>query len=92
MNLTSPEALDKLIYELQDRFVDLKRIQAHLRGIARYRQRPERCFFGSAAPAWRIEWGALVCELLTHDTGATAGGCLLHRQRGTRAKLVRSRQ
>ena len=33
MNLTSPEALDKLIYELQDRFVDLKRVQAHIQAL-----------------------------------------------------------
>jgi hypothetical protein len=33
MNLTSPEALDKLIYELQDRFVDLKRIEAHIKAL-----------------------------------------------------------
>lgn len=29
MRLTSPESIDKLIYEFQDKFVDLKRIQAH---------------------------------------------------------------
>lgn len=33
MNLTSPESLDKLIYELQDKFVDLKRVQAHIKAL-----------------------------------------------------------
>lgn len=30
MNLTDPETIDKLIYEFQDRFVDLKRIRDHV--------------------------------------------------------------
>lgn len=33
MNLTSPETLDKLIYELQDKFIDLKRLREHLAEI-----------------------------------------------------------
>lgn len=33
MELTSPEALDKLIYELQDKFIDLKRIRDHIAAL-----------------------------------------------------------
>ena len=33
MGLTSPEALDKLIYELQDKFIDLKRIRDHIAAL-----------------------------------------------------------
>ncbi len=33
MDLTSPEALDKLIYELQDKFIDLKRVRDHIKAL-----------------------------------------------------------
>jgi len=33
MDLTNPEALDKLIYELQDKFIDLKRVRDHIKAL-----------------------------------------------------------
>jgi len=33
MNLTSPAAIDKLLYEFQDKYVDLKRLRDHIKAI-----------------------------------------------------------